>query len=97
MTQVQTVSQPWAAESNLPTDTTIVQDEEEVPDFVDPNKFHVHVEGLPSGCSSVGGSQEWEGELKVEEVRCPHGAPESADNEPSLGGWERGDYVGGWE
>ena len=97
VTQVDTVPQPWAADSNLPTDTSIVEDEVEVPEPVDPNKFHVHVEGLPSGCSSVGGAEDWDGQLTVEEVKCPGGAPQSNPNEPTLGGWESGDYVGGWE
>jgi hypothetical protein len=52
VTQVETVKQPWAAMSNLPTDTSIVEDEVEVPEPVDPNKFHVHVEGVPSGCGA---------------------------------------------
>jgi len=49
-------------------------------------------------CAAVGGAQEWEGELNVEEVKCPGGAPEqqSVGDGASLGGWERGDYVGGW-
>ena len=38
--------------SNLPTDTSIVEDEVEVPEPVDSNKFHVHVEGVPSGCGA---------------------------------------------
>jgi len=100
VTQVDTVDQPWAAASNLPAETSIVEEETEIPEPVDPNKFHVHVEGLPTGCSAVGGAEEWEGELKVQEVKCPGGAPEmdgNAGNGGSLGGWERGDYVGGWD
>jgi len=96
VTQVQTVDQPWAAMSNLPAETNIIEDETEIPDNVDPNKFHVHVEGLPTGCSASGGAEEWEGELNVEEVKCPGGAPEPV-GDASLGGWERGDYVGGWD
>ena len=46
----------------------------------------------------MGGAQEWEGELSVEEVKCPGGASEqqSVGDGARLGGWERGDYVGGW-
>ena len=60
--------------SGLPAETNIIEEETEIPEVeTDPNKFHVHVEGLPAGCSSVGGAQEWEGELNVEEVKCPTG------------------------
>jgi hypothetical protein len=46
---------------------------------------------------SVGGAEDWDGQLTVEEVKCPAGEPQGSSNAPTLGGWESGDYVGGWE
>ena len=41
VTQVETVEQPWAAASNLPAETHIVEEETEIPEPLEPNKFHV--------------------------------------------------------
>ena len=46
---------------------------------------------------TVGGAGDWDGQLTVEEVKCPTGEPDGYSNAPTIGGWESGDYVGGWE